>query len=381
MEPRNLQRFAISIFIILSFLLLSILVLDLTQRDLSPDVTSAIYGGKLETGYPEVGYMSAFEDASSVFTCGVTFMTKDTVLTAAHCIKQNSTIYVGEGQFKLEPQDNVEVVDAIQHPEWDGENRNFDMALMKLKENTQFTDFGKITTPAVGCNYEIVGYGGTEVDQMLRSDQKLRKSYGICIDAVTKSLLYISGPDGGVCFGDSGSPILEKGTNNIVGVLSAVFPSEQDPNVFCEIGNNAVAVRLDGYKDFIESYENGSSQSTTLALCGESCAISNCAANLTCTTSKVCQISATSSCIAKEGAYCSTIENIGCNSDSSCILNKCVKKTNTSGNLSNSFFDTNLTGNIFTTNKNTLILVILLLLILDFFLILLFSFRRLLSKK
>ncbi len=380
MEPRNLQRLTVSIFIILSFLLLSILVIDLTQRDLSPDDTSAIYGGKLETGYPEIGYMTAFEDESSIFTCGVTFLSNDLALTAAHCIKQNSTIYVGENQFKLEAKENIEVLEATQHPSWDGENRNFDLALMKLEKNDRFTDFAEITKPAVGCNYEIVGYGGTEVDQLLRSDQKIRKSYEICIDAATSNLLYISGPEGGVCFGDSGSPIIEKNTNKIVGVLSAVFPSEQDPNVFCEIGNNAVAVRLDGFLDFINLYKTGGSGNSALALCGESCINSKCSANLSCNISKICELSGSNSCIAANGEFCSTTENIGCGPSSSCILNKCVKKTSASGNLSSSVFEGNLTENLLGADRGTLILIILLLLLIDFILILLVSIRRLITK-
>src|SRR5260221_6653085 len=217
------RRFTIIVIIIILLISAAASFAVLTGN-LAPTDTSALYGGKLEDGYHYAGYLIAFENDSKVTTCGVTFLSGNIAISAAHCIPNNSTIYVGTNQFRLQSSDNISASDATINPGWVGKPLK-DISILKLSRAVNLSEFAQIATPQVGCNYEVVAYGRNETSIPGDLSSKLRKSSEICIQDILQGEALIQGNGGGICFGDSGSPVFEKGTNKIVGIISSIISS------------------------------------------------------------------------------------------------------------------------------------------------------------
>lgn len=69
-------------------------------------------------------------------TCGVTFLSSNYALTAAHCVDDIANYAVGYGSNKLFNQIYVTVIDVIIHPGWNPNNFNNDVAILKLAYKT-----------------------------------------------------------------------------------------------------------------------------------------------------------------------------------------------------------------------------------------------------
>lgn len=288
------------------------------------DDSSAIFGGQDEFGYLSAGYLVSYESSNSIRTCGVTYLNQNTALTAAHCVENGNNFWVGTGEFSYIEEDNAAVQEVIIHPQWDGQDRAYDIALVRFapRENVQTSDFGNIE---VGCGYRIVGYGSTEIDDILDPGVRLRKSYELCIDAFTQNNLYISGETGGVCFGDSGSPIYNERTGEVVGVLSAVFPLPGTTDQYCDIGNNALAVRTDEFEGYIAQFTNQSVLASNVQ-CGSPCTQTNqCAEGLSCNAGQC--ITPSGTCESAVGDFCAVTASVSCIDSASCVDNRCVQKT------------------------------------------------------
>lgn len=358
--------------LIFSVILVALFAVFLFNRyedgDSAVDDSSAIFGGKDEDGYPSAGYLVSYESANTVTTCGLTYVSQNIAVTAAHCVENSNTFFVGVDEFSYIESANFEVLEIFAHPQWDGEQRAYDLAVIRF-ENEATVSTSTIAPAEVGCGYEIVGYGSTELDATLDPGVRLRKSYQLCIDAFTDNNIYFSGETGGVCFGDSGSPIFKTGTNQVVGVLSAVFPLPGFTDRYCDIGNNALAVRLDTFESYVAQY----SQSTfsTLALCGESCSNnSQCAEGLSCS-SGACT-TPSGSCQVASGNFCAIGSGISCSDGATCAFNSCVEQTNVSAEaINDQVLQLQSGGSSFIEeNRNLLIAFISLVFLINFYIIL-----------
>lgn len=332
------------------------------------DDSSAIFGGKTETGYPSAGYLVTYETPTTITTCGLVYISNEVAITAAHCVEEGKTFFAGSGDFSYLERDNYDVVGIFSHPNWDGKDNSFDIAVLKFETEPSIST-ATVVSPQVGCGYEIVGYGSTEIDNVLDPGVRLRKSYELCIDALTDTNIYFSGQTGGVCFGDSGSPVFKKGTNEVVGVLSAVFPLPGYSDKYCDIGNNALAVRADKYQSFVAEYLSESNK--TLASCSESCTQSaECSEGLSCNVG-VCLPSGSSSCSVASGSFCSIESGINCLEGSSCIFNECIQKTNVSADIiTDQVLELTSRGSFLDENRNVLIAFTALVSLVNFFIIL-----------
>lgn len=283
--------------LLITLLTITFLLVDYASKNQSLEDSSALFGGKLESGYPYAGYLIAVAKNNKVTTCGVTFIKPNIAVTAAHCIVKDASIYLGTGEFKLSLRNNFEVQYAEQHSLWNTKTYK-DIAVIKLDKNVEgLNSFAEKATPKLGCNYTIVGYGMNEDSVEGSLNNKRRKSSEICIEDILSDEVFFKGSGGGICYGDSGSPIFETGTNKIVGVISSILvPDNFVGTNYCSINNRGVMVRIDDNEDFIADFENRAASQVCLG----------------------------NNCIAQENESCTAGSGISCSAGLSCVNSVCV---------------------------------------------------------
>ncbi|MFQ5492644.1 MAG: trypsin-like serine protease [Candidatus Dojkabacteria bacterium] len=226
------------------------------KTDVTPEDTSALFGGQLEASYPFAGFMVSYDEENQGNLCGFALIAPTTGVTAAHCIDNGSSYFAGVGEFTTNPSNLAEVSDATQLPGWNGQTSTNDLAVFNLEasppDSTQFAVRGEVDTT---CRYRVVAYGRTEDDTAVLSLNRPRKSARICINEINENTLKVTGLDGGLCLGDSGSPIFEDGTNNLVGVVSSIQSANNNQSP-CFVANTGFAVRVDTNIEFITASGN-----------------------------------------------------------------------------------------------------------------------------
>ncbi len=211
--------------LILTFILFGIfLLIGVTERlrkSNAPLDSGAIFGGKLESGYPFVGYIVSEISFTEFELCGGALINKNTVVTASHCVDDTSEVFFQLGNFDYDKTKYIRSKEIFIHPNWilDG-NISSDISIVILSEDILLDQYAEVATASTSCNYTVVGYG----KDSLETSSPLRKSATLCVESTSFGGDSISfrGESGGLCFGDSGSPILETGTNKLISVASRI---------------------------------------------------------------------------------------------------------------------------------------------------------------
>lgn len=288
---RNLRKKIVGLF---GFLMLAIVSLgalyyvNTTRTSLSSEEADAVFGGEANPfDYPYAGYLLSYSPNGVFENCGMVMISSDIGLSAAHCMLDKDVAYVGLGNFEQSPSQNVSIKTFLLNDEWNGRTSDYDVLYFQIERPfIEEDNFATVDSPTLGCDYEILGYGRT--DQEINSPLDQRRSATICIDEISDTLLSIRSPDGGVCFGDSGSPIFRKDTSSVVGVTSAidrVVASSDLDN--CFVGNTAKAVRLDTsvskFDTFVQNVRqygalciNSADQSRVQCSASEACVAGQC---------------------------------------------------------------------------------------------------------
>jgi hypothetical protein len=211
--------------------------------------SSALFGGQLEFGYPSAGYLISYESGGGFKTCGYSLINNNIGITASHCVDNSESIYLGVGNFSLNPENNVLVTRAIQKEQWvNDKQRRHDFATLVFNDDKNlFNDFAELTSPQIGCNYRVVAYGRAETDSQYGALSRQRKSAQMCITSIENEIFFIKGfnETSGICFGDSGSPLYSNETNQVVGVIASIVLEDENGNDPCAFGNTAIVVRTD----------------------------------------------------------------------------------------------------------------------------------------
>ncbi|XP_054158034.1 proclotting enzyme-like [Oppia nitens] len=178
--------------------------------------------------------------------CGGALVTNQHILTAAHCLKdltpEDIIIRLGAYDFSAsaDPEAQDFVVDYFKiHPKYNRQTYDNDMAIVKLRTKTRFTDSVKpICLPQKNRNYAgqlalVTGWGHTTFNG--KNSPKLRQVSlpvwnntacdSVFSTAITDQMLCAGNPAGGKdsCQGDSGGPLMITGPNKrwmIIGVVS-----------------------------------------------------------------------------------------------------------------------------------------------------------------
>merc|ERR1712042_101961 len=183
------------------------------------------------------------------FLCGGTLLNKRYVLSAMHCVysddkgwPRNIKAVIGEHNVQHDwetkaKEQAIQVVDIISRNDYNTQNFDNDIVILKLGQDVQFSDYvvpaclpSSSSNNYIGKSAVVSGWGAiywkgpsspflkeTTVKIISKSDRTCRT---FRIDDSIKMCAYASRTDS--CQGDSGGPLVlqEDGKNTIVGVVS-----------------------------------------------------------------------------------------------------------------------------------------------------------------
>lgn len=263
----RVARFSIIISIILVATVLALiggLYFNSLDSGEEVDDVSVLFNARDESGYPATIHLLSKTFEGEVHLCGGTVINDGIIITAAHCVDDVQDVAIGVGTIDINSGKFAYATDLVIKNGWDpafssgaawsADRMRNDLAIVKFDSaKLSGETVGTVAKPVEQCNYKLVGYG-MRIDESVVDIGNLRKkqSIDVCISDLDKDLLYITPQQGtGICFGDSGSPIYERGTNNVVGVISSVLGNI--PNQPCSVDNKALGVRIDTHSSFISA--------------------------------------------------------------------------------------------------------------------------------
>ncbi|KID81821.1 Peptidase cysteine/serine, trypsin-like protein [Metarhizium guizhouense ARSEF 977] len=174
--------------------------------------------------------------------CGGSLLDSTTVLTAAHCVVATEAISVRAGSLDKETGGVVaEVKSNLLHPDYNHFKRGNDIAILKLStpiEESKTISYAKLpaggSSPVIGSTAVAAGWGLTE--DRLTADKLRKVAMSIrapdeCVNFVNRQdPEYMKYQDRKVCAGegdkdtgsgDSGGPLIDQETGQLIGVTSA----------------------------------------------------------------------------------------------------------------------------------------------------------------
>ena len=205
--------------------------------------------------HPNVGLMAVFYEDAPVGACSSTLISKNVVLTAAHCIENalsfgpSATVMVNFNEDPLAmpfPDGWHAVVKLIPHPEYYPEPlaKMHDIGLLILKKKirdippailpkegflSHLKTAGELVSGPNDITFTVVGFGitldwpCTMPDLIPQPRQQSESGYRSLLKAWLNLSQNEATGDGGSCFGDSGGPVFwkdSKGIETIVGITS-----------------------------------------------------------------------------------------------------------------------------------------------------------------
>ena len=187
-----------------------------SDKALSPERTAEasapIIGGVEDNAHH---YVVGVGDTSGSW-CTATLISRQTVITAAHCALGVTRIYYGKFLQETEVAD-MEVL----HPEWNGDIPSPDVALVRLASPTDRQQAPLLratldnTGTYIGPDFTFVGYGVTDGVFGIGAGTKREVKFPITAIGPTTTLdgipvsdrfLYYEHDSKNTCFGDSGGP-------------------------------------------------------------------------------------------------------------------------------------------------------------------------------
>lgn len=232
------------------------------------DSTDApIVGGQTENGHPAVAFLSydlVGSDGANKgsFNCTATLVTKNVLLTAAHCVKPagagdryvNHTAYFGTSPGTAKPNEIFRGVKVAWHPKYDPNKLgDFDVAAIELDRQPPIepVKVARSYGDLQGQNVTHVGWGFSVANGAAnKSGLGTKRSVTLPVTQQTADTLRTGNGKSSICNGDSGGPALfrdARGQYVVVAVHSWI-----DDNNYCL--KNGYSARSDRYVDFLAPF-------------------------------------------------------------------------------------------------------------------------------
>ncbi|CAG0896556.1 unnamed protein product [Cyprideis torosa] len=234
-----------------------------------PSFQDRIFGGKPARRWPWITALFFHED----FICGGTLISAKHVLTAAHCVLADKTVYtvrLGEYDFNEENahRKNYAVSRITKHPEYRQTSFSDDIAIVTLTTPTDCDcAIWRICLPRsgfshFGSNATIIGWGATP--KAITSNNLLQVEIPILTDSKCNATIQNSSHEQkyddhkmlcaaalgkASCKGDSGGPLMIKVNNQwtIFGIVAGGIGEK------CGTGLPGIFTRVDYYYDWIDN--------------------------------------------------------------------------------------------------------------------------------
>lgn len=324
-----------------------------TKQDNPVDLREgAIINGVLETGYPHIGALTQWwgNQYGGAF-CTATLITSSWVITAAHCLEDQSSnnvrFYIGNDS---RPNNNgtaptngsfYRAAALHSHPNYNNRTLENDIALVQLQAAvpaniaTPMAYSTSNLAPYQGQNAFYVGFGQIDGFDDYSSGVKYSTSFAISQVYANQFRSVYNGT--GTCFGDSGGPAIVNiaGVPSVVGVTSS-GEAPSNPNADpCKTAS--YSTRVDKYSTWIAGKIGAPPpdcrQDASICACDEACgATGTCndsvCAVATCEATYDCVIGCdTDACI--EGCYASATPAATTQLDAmfTCLENRCSNAT------------------------------------------------------
>ncbi len=202
--------------------------------------------------------------SSSQWICGAALVAPDMLITAGHCsdaFKKGAVVGTTKRGVKISGSVEVKIVQQILYPGWTNFTHN-DVMLMKISPPvtsiTPVTINFNTSLPSVNESLEIIGFGATAnngpVSNVLMQasvyevpSSKCQQYYGTRNVVPSEMVCVVNeAPLHQVCDGDSGGPLLGKGSSG----ETVTFGVTSWGSTSCYQGYS-VYTRLSGYQSFI----------------------------------------------------------------------------------------------------------------------------------
>jgi hypothetical protein len=216
--------------------------------------SSAILNGKPDTAHPYVGILVTFIDGQRVPVCSGFLVSPTVFVTAGHCVNALGGTLPAYVAFDQTYTSGSELLlgTAFPNPDFRAGVSAHEIAVVLLRK--EVTDRGYAELPNLGLldslnkrkglqdrSLTIVGYGANDVVkggydfQLVRSFASSRLLNLTSANAGGFNLQLSSNPGqakGAICFGDSGGPVLLRGSDVVVGINSYVSNRQCAGNAF-----------------------------------------------------------------------------------------------------------------------------------------------------